>query len=155
MQITKNDYRRRFITAEDMVHAMVNSGEILTICQCTIRIYKGRIAETLVDPVFKIVSISLHRWLNVKPALVVVTSTKTYFFKTIREFKNNAQHSFRTMYRIDNDDMEVKKAEANGALLLELPGNYLAKLVPLTVKAPPLLPGAANDIRGLRSLLFN
>ncbi|RYG27554.1 MAG: hypothetical protein EOO01_41165, partial [Chitinophagaceae bacterium] len=127
MQITKNDYRRRFITAEDMVHAMVNSGEILGICQCNIRIYKGRLAEAVVDPVIKFASASL-KWLNAKPALVVITSTKTYLFKTIRAFEDNAQHSFRTMYRIDNDDMEIKKSTANGSLLLELPGNYLAKL---------------------------
>jgi hypothetical protein len=154
MQITKNDYRRRFITAEDMVHAMVNSGEILGICPCDIRIYKGRLAEAVVDPVVKFASASLAKWLTAKPALVVITSTKTYFFKTIRAFKDNAQHSFRTMYRIDNDDMEIKKVNSNGTLLLELPGNYLAKLVPMVVDAPPLLPGAATDIKAVKSLLF-
>ena len=154
MQVSTMDYRRTFITAEDMVHAMTNSGEIIGVCQCKVEIAKGILAGSIVSRAIRFAITGLMKRILPKTDLVVVTEAKTYLFKNIRYYKNESQYSFMRMYRIDNDDITREKTITTDAVRLGLPGNYSAKLLPTSFKKSPLFPDTGINVQQVSSLLF-
>ena len=154
MLVSHMGYRRTFITAEDMVHAMTNSGEIIGICQCKVQIAKGVVGGSIVSRAARFAITWLMKHILYKPDLVVVTEAKTYFFKNIRYYKNQSQYSFMKMYRIDNDDITKKKSITADAIRIGLPGNYSAKLLPAPLKKSLLFPDTGINVQQVSSLLF-
>lgn len=154
MQVSTMDYRRTFITAEDMVHAMTNSGEIIGICQCRVQIGRGILGGSIVSRVIRLAITRLMKHILPKTDLVVVTEAKTYLFKNIRYYKNESQYSFMRMYRVDNDDITRKKSISADAIRIGLPGNYSAKLLPTPFKKSPLFPDTGINVQQVSSLLF-
>lgn len=154
MQVTRNDYRRTFITAEDMIHAMTNSGDIIGICPCTVEISKQRMARVIISPVLMFARTRFMKRIFYKPDLVVITAAKTYFFTNIFWNQKNSQYSFKKIYRIDNAAITRKKNSTPVAIRIGLPGNYSAKLIPGFFKKSILFPNTAINIDQVDTLLF-
>jgi hypothetical protein len=154
MLVSHMDYRRTFITAEDMVYAMTNSGEIIGVCQCRVQIGKGVLAESIISRAIRLAVSWVMKHIFHKTDLVVVTEAKTYFFKNIRYYKNESQYSFMSMYRIDNDEITRKKTISADAIRIGLPGSYSAKLFPTPLKKSPLFPDTSINVQQVSSLLF-
>jgi len=144
MQIAKINHRRTFTTADDMVYAMVGE-DVIGICQCSVEIGKSKIGVY----VSLLLSLVAFRY---RPDAVVITQSKTYFFKDILYNKKDSSYSFREIYKINNTDIKRNKTTARGAVLLGLPNNYSAKLAPGVLRKSPLFTNNAISIQQVKEI---